>query len=356
MLLTSSMRSLRQRLASPLVVALCGASARSNSLKPSMPLTRCLKPSMKPMTSTPSDSMASMMAAEMTPLIPGAGPPPTRRAKRPGDEAVNMCYAFHTRTGKGVLVQFSRSRGFDQRHLKRAGSAVAGLPNGLDADQLAQLHPDVVRAHQRFADEDGTDAAGRKALHVGTRADAAFADHAHAGREFRGNLQRVFQPRDECAQVAVVHTDQARAGVQHAPQVRPLVKLHERLEPQFVSLTPQARQRLAVEDLRDEQHGVGAGEARFQELIALADEVLAQQREIHGGADVAQVRQAALEERLRRDDGQAGSTVGGVGASDGDGVEVGAQDAGRRRRLLHFRDDTDAWPTLQCGAEIERTR
>ena len=46
--------------------------------------TRCLNPSRMPMTSKPSLS-ASMVAAEMTALMPGAGPPPTRMPRRFGE-------------------------------------------------------------------------------------------------------------------------------------------------------------------------------------------------------------------------------------------------------------------------------
>ena len=45
--------------------------------------TRCLNPSRMPMTSKPWLS-ASMVAAEMTALMPGAGPPPTRMPRRFG--------------------------------------------------------------------------------------------------------------------------------------------------------------------------------------------------------------------------------------------------------------------------------
>ena len=43
--------------------------------------TRCLNPSRMPMTSKPW-LIASMVAAEMTALMPGAGPPPTRMPRR----------------------------------------------------------------------------------------------------------------------------------------------------------------------------------------------------------------------------------------------------------------------------------
>src|SRR2546430_1037012 len=47
-----------------------------------------LKPSWTPSTSKPS-LIASIVAAEITELIPGAGPPPTKIANLPGDDIVN---------------------------------------------------------------------------------------------------------------------------------------------------------------------------------------------------------------------------------------------------------------------------
>jgi hypothetical protein len=47
-------------------------SGRASSTRPSM---RCWKPSMIPRTSQP-EFRASIVAAEMTEFIPGAGPPP----------------------------------------------------------------------------------------------------------------------------------------------------------------------------------------------------------------------------------------------------------------------------------------
>src|SRR5438874_8666873 len=61
--------------------------------------TRDLKPSRKPMTSMPW-LMASMVTELMTPLMPGAGPPPTRRASLPGAAAVDM--GEHLATGGGA--------------------------------------------------------------------------------------------------------------------------------------------------------------------------------------------------------------------------------------------------------------
>src|SRR5687768_14797291 len=53
------------------------------------PATRYLNPSRTPITSSPR-LIASMVTDEITPLIPGAGPPPTTIASRPRGAGVSM--------------------------------------------------------------------------------------------------------------------------------------------------------------------------------------------------------------------------------------------------------------------------
>ena len=99
-------------------------------------------------------------------------------------------------------------------------------------------------------------------------------------------------------------------------------------------LSKERWQRFAIENLRNQQDGIGAGGARFQQLIAIQNEVLAQQRRRNGGADLFQIGQMALEKRLVGQHADAGGAVIGVGAGDGDRIEIGAdQSCGRRRRV-----------------------
>ena len=58
------------------------------------------KPSWMPITSMPW-LRASMVTALMTPLMPGAGPPPTSRASRPFVDALLMA-VLKEGTGRGV--------------------------------------------------------------------------------------------------------------------------------------------------------------------------------------------------------------------------------------------------------------
>src|SRR5215213_4530054 len=65
------------------------------------PSTRWRNPFWKPMTSIPWLMMASMVTDEMTPLMPGAGPPPTRMPRRLPFRELAMLWVLGRGTGPG---------------------------------------------------------------------------------------------------------------------------------------------------------------------------------------------------------------------------------------------------------------
>ena len=72
------------------------------------------------------------------------------------------------------------------------------------------------------------------------------------------------------------------------------------VRPRRAGLGVQLGEQRALEGGDDQQHQVGAGGARLEELVAGHDEVLAQQRGRDGGPDGAQVLEAAAEAALAR--------------------------------------------------------
>ena len=58
-------------------------------------------------------------------------------------------------------------------------------------------------------------------------------------------------------------------------QPSPVADTPTRAEAKGLRLAEQARQRLTVEDLGNEQHGIGARKAGLQELVTVEDKVLA---------------------------------------------------------------------------------
>lgn len=109
-----------------------------------------------------------------------------------------------------------------------------------------------------------------------------------------------------------------------------------------------------VEDGDDEEDGVGAPLDGLEDLAFVDDEVLAQEGQGDGGADLAEVIEGPLEEGLVGEDGQAAGAGFLVGLGDADGVEVGADDAGGGGGLLDLGDEGDlaGAGVLEGGEEV----
>lgn len=153
------------------------------------------------------------------------------------------------------------------------------------AAQLAELGANVGSAHECLADQYSVDAGCLQPFDVAACADAAFADQTDIGREIGEKIECVFQACLEGVQVAVVDTDQPRTAVEYARQVGTIVQFHNGLQSQLVCFAQQTGQRGLVENLGDQKDCISPGEACFKQLIAIKEEIFAQERERHGGTD-----------------------------------------------------------------------
>ena len=88
----------------------------------------------------------------------------------------------------------------------------------------------------------------------------------------------------------------------------------------------------------DDQDAVGAERAGFRHLPGVVEEVLAQDRQVDGGARLGEVAVVALEARAVGQHAEAGGAAGGVGGGERGGVEVVADQALGRARLLDLGD------------------
>ena len=91
-----------------------------------------------------------------------------------------------------------------------------------------------------------------------------------------------------------------------------VVHLDQHGQAELAGLVVQPAQGVVVERGDDEQRQVGAGGAGLDQLVAGDDEVLAQHRDVDGGADGAQVVEAAAEAALLGEHADRGGTAGGV--------------------------------------------
>ena len=107
----------------------------------------------------------------------------------------------------------------------------------------------------------------------------------------------------------------------------------------------------------DEQNGVGAMGAGFDDLVLVDHEVLAQAGQRRGSRGQLEVAQAALKVGLVGEHGKRGSSAGAIAAGEPGRVEVGADQAFGGGGFLDFGDDRGAGGGLAAqGAAQPRGR
>src|SRR5438128_2183128 len=97
-------------------------------------------------------------------------------------------------------------------------------------------------------------------------------------------------------------------------------------------------QLLLAQNGGNEQDGVRSPLDRFKNLPLIDDEILAQQRKFYRCANLFQMLEGALKKLLVGENGKATGAGGFVGARNTYGIEISANDAGRRRGLFHLGD------------------
>ncbi len=134
-------------------------------------------------------------------------------------------------------------------------------------------------------------------------------------------------------QVAVVYADGLSAGlaetVKHAVELVGCVHFNQHVEREAFGHRGKVFHFSVGECGGDEQDGVGAVGARFNDLVLVDNEVLAQARERHGRRGEFEIAQAALEVGLVSQHGERRGAASAVASRDPCRVEVGAYQAFR---------------------------
>src|ERR1019366_8294904 len=149
----------------------------------------------------------------------------------------------------------------------------------------------------------------------------------------------------------IVHADNARAGGEGDRYLVAIVRLHERVEPERRRAREKRRQLAGPKRGDDEQHRIGAGGLRLQELILRDDEVFAQQRRVDRRSNRRQVLDGPVEERrLGQHRNGRGSRVD-ISPCDRHRIVLRAQNAARRRSPLALGDDVHPIEPGQRGQQ-----
>ena len=174
------------------------------------------------------------------------------------------------------------------------------------------------------------------------RLDAALADARDAGGDLRDEFGRERGVRPEGAEVAAVDADHPRARLDRPPDLLGGGRLDERREAERVGEIEKVPQTGVVQHGRDEEADVRPRRARGGDLVLGREEVLVEKRHLDNRAHRPQKRLVPEEAVRLAEDGDCRRAVRRVRPRERDGIEVGADQTLRGRRLLQFGDDVEA--------------
>ena len=158
----------------------------------------------------------------------------------------------------------------------------------------------VSRTHKRLADQEGVNPLLSQLGDVAPVPDSAFGNDYLAGRDARQEIPRRLQACHKCPQVAVVDSNQRRCKRGHCSQLALVVNLDQHRHPEALPELLELPQFVNRGSGRDQQDAVGADRARFEHLVRIDDEILAQHRKAASRARRREVLAGALENVLMK--------------------------------------------------------
>ena len=217
----------------------------------------------------------------------------------------------------------------------RLGAHRACLPHRPDGRHR------VAVLDQGLADQHRAGAVGGVAGDVGGPGDPGLGDEHPVGRHQGRQLGERGLVDVEGLEVAGVDADQLGAQRDRTLGLGLVVHLDQHGQAELAGLVVQPAQVVVGQRRDDEQHEVGAGRAALEELVALDDEVLAQQRGLDRGADRPQVVEAAAEPALLGQHADRGGPARGVRRGERGGVGDVGEVALARAAPLDLGDHAD---------------
>ena len=160
----------------------------------------------------------------------------------------------------------------------------------------------------------------------------------------------------EVLQVARVDADHLGAGLTCAFDLLAGVRFDQHGHAQLVRQIQQMFELGVVQCGDDEQHQIGTVGAGFVDLVVGDDEVLAQHRNMHGGADLVEIIKAAEEFATFSEHGNGACAALLVLAGQRGRVRDVGEVALGRGRALDFGDHRDAIGALEPSCCVNRSR
>ena len=160
----------------------------------------------------------------------------------------------------------------------------------------------------------------------------------------------------EVLQVARVDADHLGAGTACAFDLLAGVRFDQHGHAQLVRQIQQVFELGVVQCGDDEQHQIGTVGAGFVDLVVGNDEVLAQHRNMHGGANLVEIIEAAEEFATFSEHGNGACAALLVLAGQRGRVRDVGEVALGRGRALDFGDHRDAIGALEPSCRVNRSR
>src|SRR5262245_17445857 len=208
----------------------------------------------------------------------------------------------------------------------------------LPEKQRARGSLDVALAHQAFADQEGGDPHLRQEGEIGGRENSAFPH----GDAIAGDLRRQALAGGERGleglEVAVVDADHSRVEAQRALELALVVHLEQNIHAERLRRGSQLPRRRVVDRCHNDEDAVGAPGPRLRHLVGVVHEILAQHWQCGGCARGAEILRPALKRRRVGQHREAGGAALLVGARQRRRIEIRADQAFRRARLLDLGD------------------
>ena len=178
--------------------------------------------------------------------------------------------------------------------------------------------------------------------HVVMRMYAALGDDDPVARDFLGQTLADVERDGKVVQIAVVDSDETRLERERALQLLLVVHFDQHVHAQIMRGGVERLCGVVVNGGHDDEDAVGAEGARLVDLIGVVEKILAQggkMRRLAGGLEVFEL---ALEGGPVGEHGQTRGAGGLIGAGEFRRIEMFADHAFRRARLLDFGDERDA--------------
>lgn len=159
--------------------------------------------------------------------------------------------------------------------------------------QEAHLSLWIIGVHQSVADEDRVHSRLLESCDLDWIFDPTLRDNGLTGGDVSQQLKSAIHVDIQGFEISVVDADYVRVKLQRSIELVAGSNLDDAIEVQGFRFPVEVCERLLVQDCRYQQHCVGSEYRRLEDLVAIDDEILSQNRQVTRFARFAQILESA---------------------------------------------------------------